>query len=214
MQAFEINAPELDQLPQALRDAETILVMPSTDMAAARQAARLMVQRSRHDAGLLLLAYDLHSEGFVAVANRCFKATRSRYFGYVAQDAFAGRKWLQKALKTLESSQKGLLGFNDGKWSGMLASFGLGRRDWLSRNYPGGELFCPEYRRHYADTEITALAMGNQEYCYDPNAVLIEVDWTKDSRPVNADDKALFAQRKQQWLPSRLQHTQILEMFN
>ena len=189
-------------------------IQSTAETAAAQQAARLMVQRSGQDGAVLLIAYDHAGEGFVKVANRCFAVTRSPYFGYVAQDAFAGRKWLHKAIKALESSQKGLLGFNDGKWSGLLASFGLGRRDWLAGNYPGGELFCPDYQRHYADTEITALALGNQQYCYDPNAVLIEVDWNKDGKAVNPQDKALFAERKRQWLPTRMQQPQILEMFN
>lgn len=214
MQAFSISASLIAQLPVHQLGADIYIVMPATDMAAACRAAKLMVERAAYDNAMLLIAEDTLSEGFVVIANRCFKATTSQYFGYVAQDAFAGRKWLQKAHHTIHSHNKGLLGFNDGKWSGRLASFGLGRRQWLQANYPESNLFCPEYQCHYGDTELTALAMGNQQYSYDPNAVLIEVDWDKDRQAVNTQDKATFAQRKQNWLPSRIRHPEILEMFN
>jgi hypothetical protein len=214
MQAFSIAASLIPQLPAHQLEANIYLVMPATEMAAARRAAKLMVERAAYDNAILLIAEDTLSEGFVVIANRCFKATNSQYFGYVAQDAFAGRRWLQKAHHAIHCNNKGLLGFNDGKWSGRLASFGLGRREWLQANYPDGDLFCPEYQRHYGDTELTVLAMGNQQYSYDPNAVLIEVDWDKDRQAVNTQDKATFGQRKQNWLPSRIQHPQILEMFN
>lgn len=204
----------LEHLPKHMREAEVVLVMPATDLEAAHRSAKLMAHRANLADALLLIVHDQDCEGFVKVANRCFKATSSRFFGYVAQDAFAGRRWLQKAHQALTSSSKGLLGFNDGKWGGLLASFGLGRRDWLSNNYPDGELFCPQYQRHYADTEITALAIGNQQYCYEPNAVLVELDWEKDHKPVHPADKALFGKRKQAWLPRQIKHPHILEMFN
>lgn len=51
------------------------------------------------------------SVGFVHVANACFSVTESDCFGYVAQDAFAGRRWLQRAHYLLHSTGKGLLGF-------------------------------------------------------------------------------------------------------
>lgn len=214
MRALLLQTTEIDKLPVAQRQADTVLVMPATDLAQAERAASLMVQRAQYADALLLIVPDALSEGFVTLANRCFKATQSQFFGYVAQDAYAGRGWLHKARQTMNASSKGLLGFNDGKWAGLLAAFGLGRRQWLASNYPGGDLFCPQYERHYADTEITALAMGNQQYCYDPHALLVELDWDKDQKPVHPPDKALFAQRKQSWLPGRLQQPKILEMFN
>lgn len=214
MQAILVNSSQIEKLQASQRQAEIVFVMPATDILAAQRAATLMVQRAGHVDAMILVVEDKLGEGFVQLANRCFKATHSRYFGYVAQDAFAGRQWLRKAHNMLQTSGKGLLGFNDGKWAGMLAAFGLGSRDWLERNYPDAELFHPQYQRHYADTEITALAMGNQQYCYEPNAVLVEVDWEKDRKTVHAQDKALFAQRKQTWMPGRVRHPQILEIFN
>ena len=214
MHALSVAACQILQLPASQREADICIVMPATDMASAHKAARLMVERAHFPNAILLIVEDTRAEGFIAVANRCFKATRSAYFGYVAQDAFAGRRWLQKAHQALQRNDAGLLGFNDGKWSGRLASFGLGRRAWLQANYPEGNLFCPQYQSHYGDTELTVLAMGNQQYSYDPHAVLIEVDWDKDHKTVNAQDKATFGQRKQNWLPSRVLLPKILEMFN
>lgn len=215
MKAFAIaHTQHLAQLTDEQKRAEIVLVMPTTDLAAAQRAAVLMLQRADHNDALLLLVQDTESSGFVHIANQCFAATESTYFGYVAQDAYAGRRWLRRAHQTLQNSGKGLLGFNDGKWAGKLASFGLGQRHWLAANYSAQSLFHAGYSRHYADTEITALAMGNQQYCYDPDAVLIEVDWDKDHKPVNPQDKALFAQRKKNWMPARVQNQQILEIFN
>lgn len=215
MLALSINNPDLlEQLTPAQRSASIVVVMPCTDMEQARRAATLMVNRAGVQDALLLLVQDPHGVGFVHVANACFSVTESDYFGYVAQDAFAGRRWLQRAHQLLHSTGKGLLGFNDGKWAGRLASFGLGRRSWLQANYPEGQLFCPQYNQHYADTELTVLAMGNDQYCYDPNAVLMEIDWDKDSKAVNPTDKTLFAQRKTAWMSAHIQRPQFLEIFN
>jgi hypothetical protein len=213
--AFSVAHPSLlAQLAPQQQKASVILVMPATDLAQATKAASLMVQRAGVDDAVLLVVQDTDRHGFVSVANQCFQATQSDYFGYVAQDAFAGRRWLQRAKQLMDNSGKGLLGFNDGKWAGRLASFGLGRRSWLQANYPDGQLFCAQYSQHYADTELTALAMGNDQYCYDPNAVLMEVDWDKDHKAVNPTDKTLFAQRKTSWMPLRVQRPQFLEIFN
>jgi hypothetical protein len=113
----------------------------------------------------------------------------------MAQDAFAGRQWLALALRALESRQAGLLGFNDGKWRGQLASFGLARRRWIEPLY-GGDFFHGGYRRHYADAELTLIAREQGRYAYEPDSVLIEVDWDKDGAAVDAHDRALFARRR------------------
>lgn len=214
MRWASLAAQQLQQpLPAALQQAHTILVMPSTDVAQAQRAAQLMASRAAVDDALLLVVLDEDREGFVALANRVYRATCSQCFGYVAQDAFAGRRWLQLALHTLLQHDKGLLGFNDGKWAGALAAFGLGQRRWLDSHY-GGDLFYPGYAQHYADTELTVLARGNGEYTYNPHAMLVEIDWTKDSKPVNLHDRMLFAQRKLDWLPQRIAQAASLEIFS
>lgn len=214
MRWSSLTAQQLQQpLPTALQQAHTIFVMPSTDVAQAQRAAQLMASRAAVDDALLLVVLDEARAGFVALANRVYRATRSQCFGYVAQDAFAGRRWLQLALHTLLQHDKGLLGFNDGKWAGALAAFGLGQRRWLDSHY-GGDLFYPGYTQHYADTELTVLARGNGEYTYNPHAMLVEVDWTKDSKSVNLHDRMLFAQRKLDWLPQHIAQAASLEIFS
>lgn len=192
--------------------AHTILVMPCTDEMQACQTAKLMASRSGVSDALLLAVVDEDREGFIATANHAFANTQSTYFGYVAQDAYPGRQWLDKALKTLDKSQKSLLGFNDGKWNGLLAAFGLGRRAWLQANY-NGPLFHADYQRHYADVELTVLALDQAQYCHEPHAVLIEVDWEKDTKKVSPQDKQLFAQRKTGWLKQHIKNSACLEIF-
>jgi hypothetical protein len=199
-------------LPAEWAQAGTVIVMPSTDIDQACQSAQLMCSRAGVSDALLLVVLDDARQGFIDISNQVFAATTSNWFGYVAQDAFAGRQWLATGVQTLTLEDKGLLAFNDGKWGGALAAFGLGRRSWLSQNY-NGQIFYPGYTQHYADTELTVLAMGNTQYCYSPQAVLVEVDWGKDAKPVNALDKILFAQRKTSWLKAQVNNTACLEIF-
>lgn len=200
------------ELPVACAGASAVIIMPCTDTAQASQAAQLMCQRAGVTDAVLVAVLDDAREGFVALANRAFRLTDSAYFGYVAQDAFAGRQWLRLALQTLAQQNKGLLGFNDGKWGGLLAAFGLGRRDWLAKNYDGN-LFFDGYQQHYADTELTVLALGNAQYCYNAQSVLVELDWEKDKKPVNPSDKQRFAARKSGWLKAHVSQPSYLEMF-
>ena len=208
-----LPAAQLAQpLPAEWARSHTVIVMPSTDADQARQAAQLMCSRAGVVDALLLVVLDAARKGFIHIANQVFAATSSTWFGYVAQDAFAGRQWLATGVQTLTLKDKGLLAFNDGKWGGALAAFGLGRRSWFNQNYEG-QLFHPGYTQHYADTELTVLAMGNGQYCYSPQAVLVEVDWDKDAKPVNALDKTLFVQRKTGWLKTRVKDAACLELF-
>ena len=170
-----------------------LVVMPFTDVIAANRAARQLAARAGCE-GFLLGIHDSRREGFVSLINRAFAISESSSFAYVAQDAFAGREWLSLAETALQTQNAGLIAFNDGKWGGKLASFGLVKRSWANRLY-GDALFYPGYHSHFGDTEISLIAMGQRAYGYDPAAVLIEVDWDKDKRPVNQADKALFEQR-------------------
>lgn len=210
-----VNGSELaDALPATLRDeVEVVIVMPFVDMAAATRSARLMVARAGMQSGVILEVRDAEGAGFVALANAAFRATRSRYFGYVAQDAFAGRGWLERAVAVLETSGKALLAFNDGKWMGVLAGFGLVRREWAACNY-GGELFHAGYEGHYADVELSVLAMNQRQLCYDANCVLIEVDWDKDQKAVSVEDRALYRQRAASGFDGRVSSPQLLGLFS
>lgn len=162
--------------------------------------------------GLMVGIHDTHSEGFIALVNRAFELSDAPFFGYMAQDAFPGRSWLHNALNYIEKTDAGLLGFNDGKWAGALAGFGLVRRSWAVKNY-GGALFNPAYRSHYADAELTLLALNDGKYAYDPDAVLVEVDWEKEQKTVNANDRALFQRRAASGFDDRITNPTLLSMF-
>ena len=163
--------------------------------------------------GVILCVHDTQREGFITIVNRVFRSTASDYFGYVAQDAFPGRRWLLLALESLRKSNKGLFAFNDGKWMGMLASFGIASRQWVSGRYDG-HFFFPVYCSHYADVELSVLAMSERSYCYNPNSVLMEVDWNKDTTSVNPLDKALFHERRASGFDGQVTSQELLHMFS
>jgi hypothetical protein len=194
-----------------------VMVMPFIDASMAERAGKLAAKRAGTN-GLVLAVHDATRQGFVATANQAFAATHSPWFGYMAQDVFAGREWLALALVALHIKQGVMLGFNDGKWRGQLASFGLASRSWAAANYaqgPDGQgpFFQPSYQRHYADTELTVLARQAKGYVYEPNSVLIEVDWGKDAQPVHAPDRALYRQRAAQGFEGRVVDAALLGLF-
>lgn len=191
--------------------AEVLMVMPCTDVPMARRAATLMAQRAGA-AGQVLLVEDLHGWGFIRIVNHVFKTTLGRYFGYVAQDAFAGRQWLALALEALARPGKSLFAFNDGKWHGAFAGFGLAERQWASQNYPGGDFFHPGYTRHYADVELSLLAMSQGHYIHDPRSVLVEVDWAKDSAAVDPQDRAQYRRRVAAGFEGRVTKPELLNL--
>lgn len=138
--------------------------------------------------------HDDAREGFIRIANRMFAQTESTFFGYVAQDAYAGRHWLRHALAAFEQPATQLVAFNDGKWFGTLAAYGLARRAWAAATY-GGPLFFPGYQRHYADTELSLIATEQKGLAYVPSSTLVEVDWDKESQPTEKADRMLFKNR-------------------
>jgi len=187
-----------------------VIALPFTKAIQAQQAAKLMAQRANYH-GMILSVHDEEGIGFNAIVNLIFKATQSTYFAYVAQDAFAGRDWLKLAVEAL-GEQQCLIGFNDGKWAGALAGFGLARRAWAQTNYQG-DFFHPAYQRHYADAELTLLALQAGLYAYDANSVLVEVDWNKDGASVHPADRVLFAQRKAARFDGRVTSQVLLDLI-
>ena len=188
-----------------------LIVMPFVDAALARRAATQLAARAGAD-GLLLAVYDDRRAGFIAIANRLFRGSASASFGYVAQDAFAGRDWLARAQAALADRNGGLLAFNDGKWRGALAAFGLAARGWAAGNY-GGDLFHAGYRSHYADAELTLLALAAGKHRYDPESLLVEVDWDKEAKRVDDADRALFKARAAAGFDGRVTDPTLLSLF-
>lgn len=200
--------------PHPLVDREwvAIVAIPFIDGDLARRAAELMAKRAEVEDALLLAVHDQARAGFVNLVNEAFARTRSEFFGYAAQDAFPGRRWLARGLHALQTGDKHLLAFNDGKWMGALAAFGLARREWVLAQY-GGAFFYPGYFSNYADAELSLLALNDQAYCYDPNSVLIEVDWEKDNAAVNAEDRQCFHERLLQKFDGKVVNPALLKMY-
>ena len=171
----------------------TIIVMPLIDAEQAYRAATLMANRAGAP-GLIIGVHDDKRDGFISIANRVFENSDSPWFGYVAQDAYSGREWLANALNAFDKPETHLVAFNDGKWFGKLAAFGLVRRTWAESNY-AGRLFFPAYQRHYADTELTLIAVEQKGLAYAADSVLVEVDWEKDAKAVSDYDRRLFKAR-------------------
>jgi hypothetical protein len=193
-------------------DAPVVAVLPWLRRDAAARAAQLMLSRAGAALQVLAVQDDL-ATGPVAIWNLAARRTRGTFFIYCAEDAFAGRYWLRLALQAMQQKPgAGLLAFNDGKWFSQLAAFGLVRRSWLAPLY-GGSLFFPGYAQHYGDTELTLIARQQDALAYHPHALLVEVDYDKDGRPVNADDRALFRQRLVQGFDGRVSDPTLLATF-
>lgn len=194
------------------KDAEFVVVLPYTQRSMAEAATCILASRSM-SRGVIVAVEDTERTGFVSIANMVFRGTRSRLFGYLAQDAFPCRKWGEMVLRAFKDERRGLLAFNDGKWGGFLAAFGVVRRAWAEGNYDGN-LFLPAYTGHYADVELSLLAMQDGVYCYDPNCVMMEVDYEKDLKPVVPEDRALFDRRKASNFDGRIQSSKLMALFS
>jgi hypothetical protein len=194
------------------RSDDAILVMPFTEAAQAQRATKLMARRAGAD-GLIIAVHDDARDGFVRIVNRMFQQTDSPYFGYVAQDAYAGRYWLRYALKAFDQPAAHLVAFNDGKWFGALAAYGLARRAWAANIY-AGPLFFPGYRRHYADVELSLIAIEQKSFAYTPSSVLVEVDWEKDSKPVEETDRKLFQSRAGAGFDGKVTSSALRSLFS
>lgn len=191
----------------------TLVVVPVIDLEMGKKAASLAASRANAQ-GLVLVVLDNARIGLVKIHNQVFQNSKSSYYAYLAQDAFAGRNWLSLGVDALNAQGAGLLGFNDGKWQGQLAAFGLARREWVNDVY-GGSFFFEGYSSHYADTELTLIAREQGRYVYEPNAVVIEVDWDKDTKPsTNLQDKSLFQTRAQQGFGGRVLRPEFKGLFS
>jgi len=175
---------------------KVIVVIPTSmeDIDLAQKAA--LVHKIR--AGMeceVHIAIDHDKEGWVAMHNKLFKATKNECYVYSCADYIPGRNYLVRAFRLLEGSDVGLVGFNDGKWDGQIATVGIVKRSWAKENYEG-DLFFPGYKYHYGDTELTNYAIVNEQYAYCPNAILMEIDYNKEVKQVNVQDRKKYNERK------------------
>jgi len=188
------------------------VLVPWVERSLAERALRAMAWRAGLAATYVAIQDDA-AAGPLALLNAALAQIDSEAVVYAAQDAFPGRYWLQRASACLGADpRKGLLAFNDGKWFGELASFGMVRLDWLRGIYGGG-LFFAGYRRHYGDTELTLVAAAQRALAYHPHALLVEVDHGKDARPVDPADRALFHERRRKGFDGRVSDAALLGKF-
>jgi hypothetical protein len=213
MQPTLIESTQIAAVAAGLHTQGVLVVIPSTDLAMAQRAAALAASRAGVEVRVVVVL-DTARLGLVRVHNEVFRYSQSSHYAYLAQDAFVGRDWLSLGLQALERENAALLGFNDGKWQGQLAAFGLARRDWVSSVY-GGSFFFEGYKSHYADTELTLVAREQHRYAYEPNAVVMEVDWDKDTKPsTSVDDKSLFKARAKNGFGQRVTRESLLGLFS
>lgn len=177
-----------------------VVIMPALDEAEALRAAKTMISRAGSRLRVLI-ALDKQRGGFINAVNAAARQIRAKYLVYSAQDARPGVDWLKRALRCMENSPHGLLAFNDGKWRGRLAGFGMVRTSWVEHLY-GGAVFHDGYRSHRADNELTVIARAQRRFVYCPSSILLEQDASKALRRTErsadnftAADRALFEKR-------------------
>lgn len=187
-----LDVSALDQLhhddPQGIA-----IVMPSIDPDRAQAAARRLIARAGMPATLFIVV-DSRRQGFIRTLNQTAHRLHVGYLVYLAEDALPGDDWLRIAHATLSASGRGLLAFNDGKWRGRIAAFGLVRMSWAATLY-GGPVFFPDYVSHKADNELTVLARAQDQFIDEPRAVLCEYDPAKPFADPSPTDTARFKAR-------------------
>ena len=192
MQTVFLDVGDIGPATRFANDA-AVLALPYIDQTQVERLEPVLAGRAMAD-GLLVLVNDSARLGFIRVANLVFARSRSKYFGYLAQDAFPGEGWLRCGLRTLETSQAWLLAFNDGRFFGNIAVFGLLLRDWARAMYHNCAFF-PGYRSHFGDTELSAIARAHDKLAFNPGCMLCEVDYDKDQKGNNPEDDALYRER-------------------
>lgn len=176
---------------------EVLIVMPATDLS----AAVLSMTRIMAFAGMpsrAIIIHDFIRQGFIKSVNMCAKELKPAYLAYIAQDALAGRDWLKFSWQAIGKTSAGVCALNDGKFGGRLASFGLVKTDFTNALYGEGMVFCEAYSTHRADDELTNIAHLSGRLCYDPRALMLEVDY-RMQRPLNRQDVLIYEKRKPQF---------------
>lgn len=217
--AAENNSRIIEITAKSLKRAESLaethaisVVLPWTQKPQAESARDILVQRAGLQFNLIMVHDDL-AAGPAALINQVFERSRSVFFGYLAQDVFPSRRWLAQAAAVLKKTDAGLLAFNDGKWAGQIAAFGLAQRQWVNSIYGGSHLFFSGYTQHYGDVELSLIARQQKRFSYDANAVMMEVDFSKESRTVNTKDRDCFATRKLTGFDGRVKDSELLGLF-
>lgn len=175
----------LRKRPGSTRLAVTV-VMPSVNESRADETVKILKKRAGLEAHYVV-ALDTQRDGFIATTNRVSDSCTSEYIVYLAEDAFPGSRWLWHAYQKMETENLNLVAFDDGKWEGKIASFGMVRLSWSRRIYGAG-VFFQQYRGHRADKELTIIAKAQGSFGYCPQATLVEYDREKPFRVRESDN--------------------------
>jgi len=184
-------------------DDEKILVVIPYRKGEIEQATKAAdIHKSR--AGMPVQVYlmeDEYKEGWVAMQNWAARNLNYDYLIYSCDDYFPGINYVKIAYDTLQKTGKGLCVFNDGKWYGHIATAGLISRKLIEKLPYDMGLFSDDYKQNYGDTELTDVTIHLKEIVYNPDAVLMEIDYEKESKPhLNMKDKLTYRNKKVEWV--------------
>lgn len=189
------------------------VLMPSINKEKAGRTVNQLMSTAGMNAKYLILD-DEKREGFTAMINKGYLMEKdSDYFVYLAEDSYGGKDWLRIAWESIRENNSGLFAFNNGRWHGKLASFGMIDKNWIRFVYNNEYLFNPVYKSHYADTELTIIAKSQGKYIYNPNSILMEVDFDKQSHGINTDDRETFKKRRDEGFDGLVHDEELLHSF-
>lgn len=196
---------------------KVVVIMPSIKMDMANTAAEIMKIRAGMPVTIEVVE-DTKKEGFVNICNRVSKEYLKKgynLFAYTAQDAYVSKGWLLSAVMSQIEQMAGLIAFNDGKWWGKLAQFGMMTDDFM-KNYLDGNMLPPHYFGNYTDCELTLIAMQNNQFGWAQDSIMMEIDPEKDkgNKRVNTDDKKTFNERKLTRFDGKVTDPILLGMFS
>lgn len=193
------------------RNPDVLVIMPHINEEQAQKTAKILKARSGVEAKLLLVE-DKNRNGFVKVVNDVVKNIKAELYVYTAQDVFVSKNWLYEALIAQARYGAWVTAFNDGKWGGAMAQFGMVTREWVDTM---GWLFPPCYKASYCDVEISQIAKQMNKYGFAEKAIMMEIDYDKDFiGKVNKEDKALYNERKKTGFDGKVADTNLLEQFS
>lgn len=169
------------------------VVMPATDITQAVLAAQRMVRFAGMPMRMVIVK-DFIGQGFIKTVNAVSNRLRPEYLAYVAQDALAGKNWLVRAYQQMTAENKSVCAFNEGRFLGNLAQFGLVKVAFTAQHYGEHNVFYDQYIKHRADDELTLLAKLHNEFVFAKDALLMEVDYSLQKN-IHAPDLDLYKRR-------------------
>lgn len=181
--------------------------------AESEKVAKVHLARAGMDCEVILIIQEDGWDGWVELHNWAARNLDFDHYVFSCGDYFPSRDYLRVAYDLMIQTGHKLIAFNDGKWDGFIATAGLIERKWMETNYEG-DLFYPGYKKHYADTELSMIALGQEVIGYCPDAVLIEIDYGKFEKGyIHKIDQLLFLARKESFKSKGMIKEDVLEVY-